>query len=145
MGRRIGGADKVDNSKCHRALEAVRRSPISSRARGPPSVFSEELLALARPRVVKRLVDSLAPRRVVVVVTVRDLGAGAGLLLAADGDDGPHRYTSIEFLRWGPGPPSPGAASAGVGFWMRQDVVLDPERLGVGRPARRHPGGHPAR
>jgi hypothetical protein len=76
MGRRIGGSDDVDNAKVSGAWRPFAESVVA--ASEPTVVFSEEMLALARPKAVKRLVQSLSPRRVVVVVTVRDLGRVLG-------------------------------------------------------------------
>ena len=119
MGRRIGGADRFDDSKVTGAWKPFAASIRASPA--PTVVFSEEMLALARPRVVKRLVDSLAPRRVVVIVTLRDLGRVLGsywqqtvMMGRTEGID--------DFLRAVRDPDS-GPASAGVGFWLRQDVI----------------------
>lgn len=119
MGRRIGGSDRRDNSKVTGAWKPFAESISTSQV--PTVVFSEEMLALARPRVVKRLVDSLAPRRVVVVVTVRDLGRVLGSYWQQMVMMG--RTESLaEFLK-AVRDPEAGPASAGVGFWMRQDLI----------------------
>jgi len=119
MGRRIGGADRSENSRVVGAWKPFAESIRASSA--PMVVFSEEMLALARPRVVRRLVESLAPRRVVVVVTVRDLGRVLGsywqqMVMMGRTEPLP------EFLRAVRDPDS-GPTSAGVGFWMRQDLI----------------------
>ncbi len=128
MGRRIGGAD---SSSVTGAWKPFAESVVASAA--PTVVFSEELLALARPRAVKQLVESLAPRRVVVVVTVRDLGRVLGSYwqqMVMMGRTEP----LADFLQ-AVRDPETGPASAGVGFWMRQDLLrtLDAWESGVPR------------
>ena len=116
MGRRIGGSTSAAVTG---AWKPFARSVASSDA--PTVVFSEEMLALARPRVVKQLVESLAPRRVVVIVTVRDLGRVLGSYWQQMVMMG-RTETLTEFLQAVRDPGS-GHASAGVGFWMRQDLI----------------------
>jgi hypothetical protein len=123
MGRRIGGADATDNARVAGAWKPFAAAIADSSA--PAVVISEEMLALARPRTVRRLVHSLAPRRVVVVVTVRDLGRTLGSYWQQQLMMG-RTETLTEFLDAVRDPAS-GPASTGVGFWMRQDLprVLD--------------------
>ncbi|CUR57049.1 hypothetical protein NOCA2390006 [metagenome] len=116
MGRRIGGGDSETVTG---AWKPFARSVVASTA--PTVVFSEEMLALARPRVVRRLVESLAPRRVIVIVTVRDLGRVLGSYWQQMVMMG-RTETLTEFLQAVRDPES-GPASAGVGFWMRQDLI----------------------
>ena len=129
MGRRLGGADAVDNARVAGAWKPFAATIATSGA--PTAVISEEMLALARPRVVRRLVDSLAPRRVVVVVTVRDLARTLGSFWQQQLMMG-RTETLPEFLDAVRDPAS-GQASIGVGFWMRQDLlrVLDAWRSAV--------------
>ncbi|MGD9960382.1 hypothetical protein [Nocardioides sp.] len=116
MGRRIGGANSAAVTG---AWQPFARSIVASSA--PTVVFSEEMLALARPRMIRRLVDSLAPRRVVVVVTVRDLGRVLGsywqqMVMMGRTETLPEFLAAVR-------DPGAGSASAGVGFWMRQDLI----------------------
>ncbi len=116
MGRRIGGST---SEAVNGAWKPFARAVVASEA--PTVVFSEEMLALARPRVVKQLVESLSPRRVIVIVTVRDLGRVLGSYwqqMVMMGRTEP----LTEFLQTVRDPGS-GPASAGVGFWMRQDLI----------------------
>ncbi len=119
MGRRIGGSDAEDNAKVSGTWRPFAESVVAADA--PTVVFSEEMLALARPKAVKRLVQSLAPRRVVVIVTVRDLGRVLGSYwqqMVVMGRTEP----LAQFLQ-SVRDPATGPASAGVGFWLRQDLI----------------------
>jgi hypothetical protein len=116
MGRRIGGANR---DLVTGTWAPFARAVADSSA--PTVVLSEEMLALARPRVIRRMADSLAPRRLIVVVTVRDLGRVLGSYwqqMVMMGRTEP----LAEFLHAVRDPES-GPASAGVGFWMRQDLI----------------------
>ena len=123
MGRRIGGADAADNARVAGAWRPFAAAIADSTA--PTVVISEEMLALARPRTVRRLVQSLAPRRVVVVVTVRDLARTLGSFWQQQLMMG-RTETLTQFLE-AVRDPAAGPASTGVGFWLRQDLprVLD--------------------
>jgi hypothetical protein len=119
MGRRIGGADAGDNAQVAGAWAPYAASIATSSA--PSVVFSEEMLAVARPPAIRRLVSSLAPRRVVVVVTIRDLGRTLGsfwqqMLMMGRTETLAEFVAAVRDMSSGP-------ASAGVGFWLRQDLV----------------------
>jgi hypothetical protein len=119
MGRRIGGADRADNARVAGTWAPYAAAIAASTA--PSVVFSEEMLALARPPAIRRLVASLAPRRVVVIVTIRDLGRTLGsfwqqMLMMG------RTETLADFVA-AVRDPSSGPASASVGFRLRQDLV----------------------
>lgn len=119
MGRRIGGINRDEAALIEGAWDRLAGEIAASTA--PTVVLSEEMLALARPPVVRRLVTSVAPRRVEVVVTLRDLGRVLGSYwqqMVVMGRTEP----LADFLR-AVRDPSAGPASAGVAFWLRQDVL----------------------
>jgi len=118
MGRRIGGADASDNARVAGAWAPYAASIVASPA--PAVVFSEEMLALARPKQVRTLVSSLAPRRVVVIVTIRDLGRTIGsfwqqMLMMGRTETLPEFVAAVR-------DPTEGAGAA-LGFWLRQDLA----------------------
>jgi len=120
MGRRIRGGD---NAGVAGAFEPWAASIAGSEA--PTVVCSEEMLALARPGQVRRLVSSLAPRRVIVVLTLRDLAS----VLASSWQQSVlmgRTETFDEFLAATRGAEG-GTASVSIAFWLRQDVarILD--------------------
>ncbi len=92
---------------------------------GARVVLSEEGLALARPRQVRRAVSSLAPAPVHVVVTVRDLMSTIPATWQQELAKGA-TWTLADYLCAVRDPES-GPVGAGVAFWLRQDVtrVLD--------------------
>ena len=131
MGRRIEGTDSRDRARVTAAWTPYAASITGSSL--PVSVFSEEMLALARPRVVRRLVRSLAPRQVRVVATVRDLASALGsywqqIVMMGRTETLAEFLSAVRDLDSGP-------AGAGVGFWMRQDLLrtLDSWERVVGR------------
>jgi len=118
MGRRIAGADASDNARVAGAWAPYAASIVASSA--PSVVFSEEMLALARPKQVRTLVSSLAPRRVVVIVTIRDLGRTIGsfwqqMLMMGRTETLPEFVAAVR-------DPAEGAGAA-LGFWLRQDLA----------------------
>jgi hypothetical protein len=115
MGRRIGGGD---NAGVVGAWAPFAASVVASTA--PTVVMSEEMLAGARPKQVRRLIDAVAPREVVVVVTVRDLASVLGSYWQQQIMMG--RSTTLESFLASVHDPATGSASAGVGFWIRQDL-----------------------
>ena len=88
---------------------------------GRRAVLSQEILALARPKQVRHLVDSLRSHQVVVVVTVRDLGRAICSAWQQEIFQG-HTYTWSEYLSALRGSRD-GTASAGLSFWVRQDLL----------------------
>ena len=120
MGRRPRGADQPKLPGSWQALVTQVRD-----WSGTHAVFSEEFLAFARGRQVKRAVDAFSPSSVHVVVTVRDL---ARVLVAAWQQQlgKGHTWTWEEYAAAVREPQS-GPAGAGIAFWMRQDTarVLD--------------------
>lgn len=115
IGRRIeGGA----NTGVAGAFEPFARSVAQSPA--DAVVVSEEMLAVARPRQIKRLVDGFAPRHVIVIVTLRDLASVLASYWQQQVMAG-RSETMEEFLD-GVAHPGQGAVAAGVAFWLRQDL-----------------------
>ncbi len=116
MGRRPRGADLPQIAGSWEALVEQVRGWSGSHA-----VISEEFLAFARPRQVRQAVRAFAPARVHVVVTIRDLArvlVGAWQQELAKGET----WTWEEYAA-AVRDPEQGPASAGVAFWLRQDVV----------------------
>ena len=120
LGRRIEGADNA------RIPGAFRRLVEEIDAHdGRSVVVSEELLALARPRQVRRLVRALRPHRVFVVVGVRDLGRT--LVSAWQQEIVMGRTFSWRDYAAAVRDPDEAGVRAGVAFWIRHDLfrVLD--------------------
>ncbi|HLK95660.1 MAG TPA: hypothetical protein VK365_07975 [Nocardioidaceae bacterium] len=116
MGRRPRGAERPQVVGAWEALVGEVRAWTGSH-----SVVSEEFLAFARPRQVRQAVRAFAPAPVHVVVTVRDLArvlVGAWQQELAKG----RSWTWAEYAA-AVREPEQGPASAGVAFWLRQDVV----------------------
>jgi hypothetical protein len=118
LGQRIEGEDASD------VAGALNRLVTEINAHdGRSVVVSEEALALARPRHVRRIVRSLPGHRIHVIVSVRDL---ARTLVSA-------WHQSVVMggtLTWAEYLESvrdPAQGAAGLAFWVRQDVlrVLD--------------------
>ena len=88
---------------------------------GSSVVVSEELLAAANPRQAARAVRAFAPARVRIVVTVRDL---ARVVVAAWQQElvKGRSWTLDEFVA-SVRDPADGSNTAGIAFWLRQDVV----------------------
>lgn len=125
VGRRIQG-DEGDP-----VAGAFRRLVEDVDASGAPrAVVTEELLALARPRHVRRVREAFKDHELEVVVGVRDLGR---TLLSAWQQE----VVNGKSFRWreyadAVRDPDHGVVRAGVAFWLRHDVtrVLDTwERL----------------
>jgi len=116
MGRRPRGADQP---RVVGAWPALVDEVLAWR--GTSALISEEFLAFARPGQVRKAVRAFAPRRVHVVVTVRDLAR----VLVGDWQQqmGKGHAWSWEEYAAAIRDPEDGPASAGVAFWLRQDVV----------------------
>ena len=120
MGRRIGHGD---NAGVAGAFEPWAAGIATSNAK--TVVCSEEMLALARPGHVRRLVSAVAPRRLVVVVTVRELGSV--LVSSWQQSVMMGRTETLEQFLAAVRHPAGESVSVGVAFWLRQDLarVLD--------------------
>jgi hypothetical protein len=116
LGRRIQG----DNPRLVPGSWAALRGEIDAWT-GSTVVVSEELLALARPRQVRRLARALRAHRLHVVVGVRDLGR---MLVSGWQQEvvGGRTFTWAQYAAAVQGLDA-GPASAGVGFWMRNDLL----------------------
>lgn len=88
---------------------------------GRQAVLSQEILALARPKQVRHLVEALRAHRVVVVVTVRDLARAICSAWQQEIFQG-QTFTLAEYLSAIRGNRD-GTASAGLSFWARQDLL----------------------
>ncbi len=120
LGRRARDGEQPGVAGSWGALVAAARS-----WSGSTVVVSEELLAAANPRQASRAVRAFAPARVRVVVTVRDL---ARVVVAAWQQElvKGRSWTLDEFAA-SVRDPAESATTAGISFWLRQDVarVLD--------------------
>jgi hypothetical protein len=88
---------------------------------GRSVVLSEEFLVNARKAHVKKVVQAFAPAEVHVVVTVRDLGRVLGSMWQQELSKG-RTWTWAEFVA-AVRDPGDGPATAGVAFWLRQDLA----------------------
>lgn len=116
LGRRIQG----DNARLVPGSWAALRAEIDAWT-GSTVVVSEELLALARPRQVRRLARALRPHRLHVVVGARDLGR---MLVSGWQQEvvGGRTFTWAQYAAAVRDLDS-GPASAGVAFWVRGDLL----------------------
>jgi hypothetical protein len=103
---------------------------------GNTIVFSEEGLAAARRRHARQLVEALAPHRVHVVLTVRDLArlltsAWQQSVVMGRGEEWPEYLASVR-------DPEHGTISLSTKFWLKHDItrvldvwgtVVPPERV----------------
>jgi hypothetical protein len=115
LGRRVKADDQQVPGAWRRLVAEIDAWP------GSAAIVSEELLALARPAQARRLLKDLAAHEVVVVVGLRGL---AGLLPSAwqfEVQQG-RTFTWREFVDAVKDPAS-GPPTAGVAFWLRQDVL----------------------
>ncbi|CAA9341644.1 MAG: hypothetical protein AVDCRST_MAG34-969 [uncultured Nocardioidaceae bacterium] len=130
LGRRIEGDDAdVVPGAFRRLVDDI------AAAGAEKALFSEELLAVARPAQVRRLVRALAPHRVEVIVGLRDLGR----TLVSAWQQEVVMGETVSWPEYAAAVRDAGATGsrAGVAFWLRQDVfrVLDAWRRHV--PAER--------
>jgi hypothetical protein len=115
LGRRLRGVeqDKVPG-EWRQLVKAAREWP------GREVVISEEFLVNARKPHVRRIVRELRPAEVHVVVTVRDLGRTIGSMWQQELSKG-RTWPWSEFVA-SVRDPQHGPATAGVAFWLRQDL-----------------------
>ncbi len=116
MGRRLQGADEPAVAGAWPSLAADAAGWSGSHV-----VISEEFLTNANKRQARRAVRSLAPARVHVVVTARDLGqvvcsTWQGELAKGQTWSWDDYITAVRDLSGGP-------ATAGAAFWLHQDLV----------------------
>jgi hypothetical protein len=115
LGRRLQGVDQPHvPGSWQRLVETVNAWE------GPSVVLSEEFLVNARPRAVRRIATAFEPAEVHVVVTVRDLGRVIGSMWQQEVSKG-RTFTLAEYVA-AVRDPERGSATAGVAFWLRQDV-----------------------
>ena len=128
MGRRTRGAAQPDVAGSWQALVAE-----VSAWSGAQVVISEEFLTTATPRQARRAVRDLAPARVHVVVTARDLAQVVGSVWQQELAKG-HAWSWEEFVA-AVRDPEQGPAMAGVAFWLHHDLVrvLDAWEAAVAR------------
>ena len=116
LGRRLRGVDQQGVAGgWGRLLDAT--TPWTGRS----VVLSEEFLVNARKAHVKKVVQAFAPAEVHVVVTVRDLGRVLGSMWQQELSKG-RTWTWAEFVA-AVRDPGEGPATAGVAFWLRQDLA----------------------
>ena len=116
MGRRTRGAAQPGVAGSWEALVAE-----VSDWSGSHVVVSQEFLTNAAPRQARRAVRDLAPARVHVVVTARDLGQVMGSVWQQGLAKG-YDWSWVEFVA-AVRDPGQGPATAGVAFWLHQDLV----------------------
>jgi hypothetical protein len=116
VGRRIPGDDPAELvGSWSRLVEEIQSWD------GPCAVVSEELLGLARPRQVARIVRDLAGHRVSVVLGLRNIGSLVPSTWQQEIRKG-RSFTWDEYMASVRDPTS-GPATAGTAFWMRQDPM----------------------
>ena len=133
LGRRLRGVEQAKVPGSWQGLvEAVRRWT------GRRVLLSEEFLVNARPAHVRRIVRAFEPAEVHVVVTVRDLGRVIGSMWQTELSKG-RTWAWSEYVA-AVRDPERGPATAGVAFWLRQDLkkvlatwttAVPPERIHV--------------
>ncbi len=123
MGRRFPGDVEGDVAGSFDLLISEIRAH-----QAPVTVVSEELLSLARPPAIRKLISSFPDHEVHLVVSVRDLSRTICSSWQQQIYQG-QSYAWPEFLA-AVRDPSQGPTGAGVAFWLRQDplTVLAPWR-----------------
>lgn len=133
LGRRLRG---VEQAKVPGAWQELVET--AQRWTGRQVLLSEEFLVNARPAHVRRIVRAFEPAEVHVVVTLRDLGRVIGSMWQQELSKG-RTWAWSEFVA-AVQDPEQGPATAGVGFWLRQDLkkvlatwttAVPPERIHV--------------
>lgn len=123
MGRRVpGDADESVAGSFDLLVSEIHAHP------DPVTVISEELLSLARPASIRKLLSAFPDHDVHVVVSIRDLSRTICSSWQQQIFQG-QTYTWSEFLS-AVRDPAEGPTGAGVTFWLRQDPlrVLSPWR-----------------
>jgi len=133
LGRRLRGVEQAQVPGAWRELVDTVRAWT-----GREVLLSEEFLVNARPAHVRRIVRAFEPAEVHVVVTVRDLARVIGSMWQQELSKG-HTWSWSEFVA-AVRDPDQGPATAGVAFWLRQDLqkvlrtwesAVPPERIHV--------------
>jgi hypothetical protein len=133
LGRRLRGVQQAKvPGEWQRLVDGAREWP------GERVVLSEEFLVNARRPHARRMVRAFEPAEVHVVVTVRDLARVIGSMWQQELSKG-RAWPWSEFVA-AVRDPELGPATAGVAFWLRQDLkrvltvwesVVPPERIHV--------------
>ena len=133
LGRRLRG---VEQAKVPGSWQELVDT--AERWTGRQVLLSEEFLVNARPAHVRRMVRAFEPAEVHVIVTVRDLARVIGSMWQQELSKG-RTWPWSEFVA-AVRDPEHGPATAGVGFWLRQDLKkvlatweseVPPERIHV--------------
>jgi hypothetical protein len=133
LGRRLRGVEQAQVPGAWQELVDAARQWT-----GRQVLLSEEFLVNARPAHVRRIVRAFEPAEVHVVVTVRDLGRVIGSMWQQELSKG-RTWSWSEFVA-AVRDPDQGPATAGVAFWLRQDLkkvlrtwesAVPPERIHV--------------
>ncbi len=133
LGRRFRGVEQAKVPGAWQELVETARQWT-----GREVLLSEEFLVNARPAHVRRIVRAFEPAEVHVVITVRDLGRVIGSTWQQEVSRG-RTWAWSEFVA-AVRDPEQGPATAGVAFWLRQDLkkvlatwttAVPPERIHV--------------
>jgi hypothetical protein len=133
LGKRIHG---VEEAKVPGAWQELVES--ARQWTGRQLLLSEEFLVNARPAHVRRIVRDFEPAEVQVVITVRDLARVIGSMWQQELSRG-RTWGWSEFVA-AVRDPEQGPATAGVAFWLHQDLkkvlatwssAVSPERIHV--------------
>jgi len=133
LGRRLRGVEQAKVPGAWQELVDTTRQWT-----GRQVLLSEEFLVNARPAHVRRIVRAFEPAEVHVVITVRDLARVIGSMWQQELSKG-RTWAWSEFVA-AVQDPEHGPTTAGVGFWLRQDLkkvlatwttAVPPERVHV--------------